>query len=571
MTVIRPNSISGVTSITALANEINVFRHNGVLAGLQLNGVNHHTSAGVSTFHTLNVLGNVSVGGTLTYQDVTNIDSLGIVTARSGIIDETLTAGEVVFAGTGGRLNGESTLTYDGNTLQNLQSNAAANLTLKATSNSFNSLIFDSNRSADTQFAVIDGDWNGTTVNRIQFVTGSDGSNKDDGYMAFHTRLSGASLTERLRIASDGATKVCHNGGAFGVGGDPINKFGITASDNNFFGLHRSNASTGTGEFNINVETNSQVTFAMDDEGAFSFGTSTDPSAQSSYSEKLRITANGLVKTASTFGIANVGGTIGGSGGLENWIGLRDTSGNYGLIMKTASQTAGLVRNVGINETNPQQRLHVHDDNNYQGILINGNSAPRIAFARSTTTTGEWSVGIDGTNGGQFVINNSNDNSARKFIVSSSGVTASGTITSGGNATFNGDIDFTKFTPDGTITTTLSSNSASGNYTTIIPLNTSGIGHLHVYLVSIHWSFNSNGGTPYYCSGAVLWQTPHSNNNNGVNYPYEMLSSCHVGGNYYLKIRNITHGSSYPGLQAANIGWTALAGSHYIVKYKRIY
>lgn len=97
---------------------------------------------------------------------------------------------------------------------------------------------------------------------------------------------------------------------------------------------------------------------------------------------------------------------------------------------------------LGINESDPQQLLHVHNDTNYQGILINGNGAPRIAFARSTTTTGEWSVGIDGTNGNQFVINNSNDNSNRKFIVSSSGVTAAGTITSGGNATFNGVVTF---------------------------------------------------------------------------------------------------------------------------------
>ena len=36
---------------------------------------------GVSTFS-----GNVSVGGTLTYEDVTNIDSIGIITARSGIV-----------------------------------------------------------------------------------------------------------------------------------------------------------------------------------------------------------------------------------------------------------------------------------------------------------------------------------------------------------------------------------------------------------------------------------------------------------------------------------------------------
>jgi hypothetical protein len=35
---------------------------------------------GVSTFS-----GNVSIGGTLTYEDVTNIDSVGMVTARKGI------------------------------------------------------------------------------------------------------------------------------------------------------------------------------------------------------------------------------------------------------------------------------------------------------------------------------------------------------------------------------------------------------------------------------------------------------------------------------------------------------
>ena len=35
---------------------------------------------GIGTFS-----GNVSIGGTLTYEDVTNIDSVGLITARSGI------------------------------------------------------------------------------------------------------------------------------------------------------------------------------------------------------------------------------------------------------------------------------------------------------------------------------------------------------------------------------------------------------------------------------------------------------------------------------------------------------
>ena len=29
---------------------------------------------------------NISIGGTLTYEDVTNVDSVGIITARNGII-----------------------------------------------------------------------------------------------------------------------------------------------------------------------------------------------------------------------------------------------------------------------------------------------------------------------------------------------------------------------------------------------------------------------------------------------------------------------------------------------------
>ena len=45
--------------------------------------------------------------------------------------------------------------------LAQTESGAGANLTLKATSNSFNTFTFDSNRSADTQFSIIDGRWNG--------------------------------------------------------------------------------------------------------------------------------------------------------------------------------------------------------------------------------------------------------------------------------------------------------------------------------------------------------------------------------------------------------------------------
>ena len=310
----------------------------------------------------------------------------------------------ITSTGTTDALNGESTLTYDGNTLQNLQSGAAANLTLKTTSNSFNSLILDSNRAADTQFGIIDGRWNGNVVNRIQFVTGSDGTNKDDGYMAFHTRTSGASLAERLRIQSNG--QVCigsafvGGGGHLTIRGGGVNTY--ATQDYQYVGTPSNNTTTlaqirftanTTGASVIKgaeIRAVSDAAWSATGDAPTRLEFHTAPDSSASVQERLRIDSNG---------------------------------------------------NVGINETSPQQQLHVHDDSNYNGILVNGNSAPRIAFARSTTTTGEWSVGIDGTNGGQFVINNSNDNSNRKLILSSSGVSVAGTLTTGGACTINGFLE----------------------------------------------------------------------------------------------------------------------------------
>ena len=52
---------------------------------LNLTANNVAISTNVSIGGTLTVTGNISVGGTLTYEDVTNIDSIGIITARTGI------------------------------------------------------------------------------------------------------------------------------------------------------------------------------------------------------------------------------------------------------------------------------------------------------------------------------------------------------------------------------------------------------------------------------------------------------------------------------------------------------
>ncbi len=62
----------------------------------------------VGTLSSLNVSGSVSIGGTLTYEDVTNVDSVGVITARSGLvspnadIDDFVSVGSNIHLGNAG-------------------------------------------------------------------------------------------------------------------------------------------------------------------------------------------------------------------------------------------------------------------------------------------------------------------------------------------------------------------------------------------------------------------------------------------------------------------------------------
>tara|TARA_B100000131_G_scaffold173672_1_gene167784 strand:+ start:330 stop:641 length:312 start_codon:yes stop_codon:yes gene_type:complete len=53
--------------------------------GITVTGIVTATTTSQNITGNLTVSGNVGVGGVLTYEDVTNIDSVGIITARSGI------------------------------------------------------------------------------------------------------------------------------------------------------------------------------------------------------------------------------------------------------------------------------------------------------------------------------------------------------------------------------------------------------------------------------------------------------------------------------------------------------
>ena len=86
----------------------------------------------------------------------------------------------------------------------------------------------------------------------------------------------GTNGSERLRITSDGETLISNN-------------------TNRFLSLDRTNASSGSGEFNLNVESNSQATVSYDDGAQIVIGTSSSPRTQAGFTERMRIDASGYV------------------------------------------------------------------------------------------------------------------------------------------------------------------------------------------------------------------------------------------------------------------------------------
>ena len=87
------------------------------------------TFTGGITANEISVTGNVSIGGTLTYEDVTNIDSVGIVTAQSGI---RVGAGQSI-----GPISGTITYYGDGSQLTGIE----AGITTTASSPSANTVV----------------------------------------------------------------------------------------------------------------------------------------------------------------------------------------------------------------------------------------------------------------------------------------------------------------------------------------------------------------------------------------------------------------------------------------------
>ena len=80
------NSIVGLSTISTNTLTVNTVTGTALsFTGNVTGATASFSSYGNVTGTTASFSGNVSIGGTLTYEDVTNVDSVGIITARSGV------------------------------------------------------------------------------------------------------------------------------------------------------------------------------------------------------------------------------------------------------------------------------------------------------------------------------------------------------------------------------------------------------------------------------------------------------------------------------------------------------
>ena len=125
----------------------------GVVTATEFSG-SIGTFSGAGSFGgNLDVTGNVTIGGTLTYEDVTNIDSVGIVTARAGVN----VSGGQLLVGSGVTIGNAGVATFSGTSdihlLDNVQLNVGDGSDLTLLHNGSNSVIANT-----TGLFVIKGD-----------------------------------------------------------------------------------------------------------------------------------------------------------------------------------------------------------------------------------------------------------------------------------------------------------------------------------------------------------------------------------------------------------------------------
>ena len=298
--------------------------------------------------------GSVSIGGTLTYEDVTNIDSVGIVTARAGIIDSTLTAGRVVYADTDKSLTDNAKLTFDGSQLF-VTRNLSTSANDSTTGSEFRAgMFYFRSRGAS---AGISGQ---TYANQLISSNGSNVALEiyTQGSATGCPIVFGTNTIEKLRITP--------NGDVYFSGDQTGNNRGIIYNHANGFGFYAS----------ANSSTNRDILFY---------------SSNTTGSEKVRITTGGSIKLPDNAKI-ELGGAQTGTGDLRIYHDTNNSriENNTGQLKIRALNSGASVQLIDHNDTAMLQAV--------AGGVVSIAHNNSVKFATSTegiTVTGEVAASQD--------------------------------------------------------------------------------------------------------------------------------------------------------------------------------
>ena len=202
----------------------NITSHNvhssGIITATRFDGpFTNLNVTGVTTFS-----GSVSIGGTLTYEDVTNIDSVGLVTARAGLVSPYADIDDFVDVGSNIQLGNAGVITATS------FSGSGANLTgIDATA------LKDSGGNVKIQAQASGAMHTGVTTITDEVVTSKNlltlkGTSWGDGEKVFTTYKRGAVDLGRVGVEADGAGQAGQLIFECGYSGSPVERVRITSA-----------------------------------------------------------------------------------------------------------------------------------------------------------------------------------------------------------------------------------------------------------------------------------------------------------------------------------------------------